>query len=163
MQNYNSTKSKTSFNSGLDLSLILSKQWKIFDFKNSMSPSISQLYKQILHLKENLKVSNERRNIFLPSNKRFRPDKNQSGIVSKSSVPSRFISIYSFIYLVFLQNQTKGCYYINGYDKSFLFVHPCTSQSYHTTLIAAAFLHGFRFSFVVHLDDTFNHNSHKWP
>ena len=63
MQNYNSTKSKTSFNSGLDLSLILSKQWKIFDFKNSLSPSISQLYKQILHLKENFKVSNERRNI----------------------------------------------------------------------------------------------------
>ena len=147
----------------MDLSLILSKQWKIFDFKNSMSPSISQLYKQILHLKENLKVSNERRNILLPSNKRFRPDKNQSGIVSKSSVPSRFISIYFYLFCLSLESNEGGCYYINGYDKSFLFVHPRTSQSYPIPPIAAAFLHGFRFSFVVHLDDTFNHNSHKWP
>ena len=45
----------------------------------------------------------------------------------------------------------------------FLFVRPALhSINFYTTVIAA-FLHGFRFSFVVHLEDTFNHISHKWP
>ena len=100
--------------SGLDLSVILSTQWKIFDFKNSMSPSILQLYKQILHLKENLKVSNER-NIFLPSNKRFRPDKNQSGIVSKT-VLSRFISIYFYLFSCSLTFKESKVGMLNGCD-----------------------------------------------
>ena len=120
---------------------------EIFDFKNSMSPSILQLYKQILHLKENFKVSNEN-NIFLPSNKRFRPDKNQSGIVSKT-VLSRFISIYFYLF---------SCSYESNVGMLKLFCPSLHCPKQHNTW-CFAFLHGFRFSFVVHLEDKINHIS----